>query len=58
VRDFLDDFKQNWNNSYWWADRQWLMAVCTGVIVGGISLTVKYGELKMEQKMNVGSASE
>jgi hypothetical protein len=32
MSDFLDDFRANWDNSYWWADHQLLMAGLIGVI--------------------------
>lgn len=51
MQEFLEEVKDNWNNAYWWADHQWLMAIGMGVILGGISFTFKYGELKMEQRM-------
>ena len=54
MKDFLEDFKDNWDNSYWWADHQWLMIAVSTLVAGGISIGVKYTELKMEQTMKDG----
>ncbi len=32
MSDFITDLKEHWNDSYWWADHQVLMAILVGMI--------------------------
>lgn len=32
MSEFLHELRDNWRDSYWWADHQWLMVVLLGLI--------------------------
>lgn len=52
AKEFLEDLKQNWDNSYWWADHQWLMYVglllIYWIFIMGIEASRIYMRTKME----------
>lgn len=51
IKDFLTDFRNNWDNSYWWADHQWLMIL---LILSGVTvwtLGMEYAKLTMRAKI-------
>lgn len=49
MRDFLEDFRENWSDSYWWADHQWLMAI----VVGIVGLSFHGLQLLMDRKWGI-----
>jgi hypothetical protein len=54
VREYLQDFKDHYDSgqlSYWFADHQMLATAIACILVGGIGLTFKYAELRMQQTM-------
>lgn len=32
MRNFLDELREHWDDGYWWADRQILLAIVLGLI--------------------------
>lgn len=32
MSEFLQDLRDHWNDSYWWADHQLLLAVLLGIV--------------------------
>lgn len=50
--EFVADFRQNWDNSYWWADHQLLMAA----IIAVIGLVVHGVHLLMDRKWGTPDA--
>lgn len=32
MREFLEDLRNHWDDSYWWADHQLLMACLVGLV--------------------------
>lgn len=45
MRDFLDELRAHWDDGYWWADRQLLLAVLCALAAGTIGLAMKVLEL-------------
>lgn len=46
MHEFLADLRDNWTDSYWWADHQWLMAI----LVGLIGLAIHGLQLAMDRR--------
>lgn len=38
MREFIEELRDNWRNSYWWADHQGLRAFLIGVMLGVLGL--------------------
>lgn len=51
VKEFLKDLHNNWDNSYWWADHQWLMYILLFGIIAGYSMAIEYMRLTMRAKI-------
>jgi len=32
MKEFLEDLRDNWDDSYWWADHQLLLAILLGLV--------------------------
>lgn len=32
MRSFLDELREHWDDGYWWADRQILLAIILGLV--------------------------
>lgn len=42
MREFLDELREHWDDGYWWADRQLLLAVLVCVATGLLELALTY----------------
>lgn len=42
MSDFLAELREHWDDGYWWADRQLLLAVVVALIAGTIELMFVY----------------
>jgi len=51
VREYLSELRENWRDSYWWADHAMLQTVLLCVMAGMIGVSFKALELYIEQKM-------
>lgn len=51
VRELIDDLRNNWDNSYWWVDHQWLMSILLFSLLFVYELTTQYFKLRIKYKM-------
>lgn len=51
MREFLEELRDHWDDGYYWADRQLLLAVLVALCAGAISLGFTYLELRMKGAM-------
>lgn len=51
AHEFLDDFKNNWDNSYWWADHTWLSYILLCSILFVYEIGTHYLKLRMRLNM-------
>ena len=51
AREFFEDLRQNWDNTYWWADKQWLMYIILCSILMVYELATSYLKLRMRLAM-------
>lgn len=47
LRELASELREHWNDGYWWADRQLLLAVLVALLTGGIAFLSKWGELAL-----------
>lgn len=52
LREFVDDFRENWDDSYWWLDHQALRMGLLCVLSGVIGLFFLYLRLRLEAKLS------
>lgn len=52
MREFLDELREHWDDSYWWADHQLLMAVLLGLV--GLAFTA--AELWLRRRWQITDA--
>jgi hypothetical protein len=51
LNDFVQDFREHWDDAYWWADHQLLQTALACTVVGVMGLAFKYAELRMQQSI-------
>jgi hypothetical protein len=49
MREYLDELRDNWTDSYWRADHPEVMAVLVAVLTGVIGLTFALIEIHLRQ---------
>jgi hypothetical protein len=42
VSEFLAELREHWDDGYWWADRQVLLAIVVALIAGSLELVFVY----------------
>lgn len=42
--DFLAELREHWNDGYWWADRQLLLAILMALATGALGVAFAYLE--------------
>ena len=47
MTDFLSELREHWNDGYWWADRQLLLAVLVALATGIIGLGFAFLEARV-----------
>lgn len=47
MSDFLAELREHWDDGYWWADRQILLAIVVGIIAGCLELAFVYLKMRM-----------
>lgn len=47
MSDFLSELREHWNDGYWWADRQLLLAILAAIATGLIGLLFAYLETRV-----------
>lgn len=56
MSEFLQDLRANWDNSYWWADHQLLLAVLVGAVSLSFALLEVLLKQRLEQRGNDGGS--
>lgn len=51
LRAYLEDVRENWRDSYWWADHVFLQTALACLLAGMIGFMFKWGELLLESKL-------
>lgn len=49
MSDFLSDLREHWDDGYWWADRQLLLAVLAALATGIVGLLFVYLEARVRR---------
>ena len=49
--ELLREALEHWDDGYWWADRQLLLAVLAALLTGTIALAFKAAELALEARL-------
>lgn len=49
MSEFLKELRDNWDNSYWWADHPTLRVALLSIISGAIGVLFVYLNVKVEQ---------
>ena len=47
MSDFLAELREHWDDGYWWADRQLLLAVLAALATGIVGLGFAYLEARV-----------
>ena len=47
MSDFLSELREHWDDGYWWADRQLLLAVLAALATGIVGLVFAFLETRM-----------
>lgn len=50
MSELLSELRENWNDGYWWADHELLLATLAATVTAMISLTGAYLEMLLAQK--------
>jgi len=51
VSDFLAELREHWDDGYWWADRQLLLAVLAALATGIVGLGFAYLEARVRARV-------
>lgn len=49
MNDFLSDLREHWNDGYWWADRQILLAIIVALATGLLGVGFAYLEARVRK---------
>lgn len=56
MRELLADLREHWDDGYWWADRQLLLATLVAIIAGTLGLLFAVLEAAAVRHINTGGA--
>ena len=54
IKEFIAELRLRWDDSYWWADHQWLVYLLLLSFAAMYTLGTEYMKLSMRNKMMAG----
>ena len=57
MREFFEELREHWDDAYWWADRQLLLAIALGLVAGVLDLFFVWLKIKIAAAAAGGGAA-